>query len=178
MSIRSSLSAGARKRRPTRWNFSINRPRVRASLCRPAVEPVMTTIVGLTGTKPRGLSKQQEELMTATASGIGEHIKASKGQPDREPQMRQSGPGWLPVEGERVELRRSGRIVRQGTIETVMYDRSSFWLAADGVDTRIFVHLNDNEVHLDGDRIQIWSSGSGPQRPKASVRSTCQSNLP
>lgn len=55
---------------------------------------------------------------------------------------------WEPTLGERVELRRSERVLRRGRIEAVMHDSSGFWLEADGVDPRIFVHMDGNDFQI------------------------------
>lgn len=55
---------------------------------------------------------------------------------------------WAPKPGERVEVRRPGRDVRQGVIEAVMKDNSGFWLAADGVEPRMFVLLDDQKQSI------------------------------
>ncbi|OOP63089.1 hypothetical protein BMF89_07740 [Arthrobacter sp. SRS-W-1-2016] len=52
---------------------------------------------------------------------------------------------WRPASGERVQVRRSGCDVRRGVVEAVMNDNSGFWLAADGVEARVFVLLRDTE---------------------------------
>jgi hypothetical protein len=62
---------------------------------------------------------------------------------------------WLPQAGEQVELRRQGRLVRRGTIDAVMHDYSGFWLAADGIDPRVYVDIEDPSV-------QIWAGSPPP----------------
>ncbi|UZX03006.1 hypothetical protein F8G81_10665 [Arthrobacter sp. CDRTa11] len=52
---------------------------------------------------------------------------------------------WMPNPSELVEVRRLGCEVRRGVIETVMEDNSGFWLAANGVDPRLFVLLHDQK---------------------------------
>lgn len=56
-----------------------------------------------------------------------------------------ASPGWMPMPSELVEVRRLGHKVRRGVIETVMKDKSGFWLAADGVEPRLFVLLHDQK---------------------------------
>ncbi len=56
-----------------------------------------------------------------------------------------TSPGWMPKPSELVEVRRLGYGVRRGVIETVMKDNSGFWLAADGVEPRLFVLLHDQK---------------------------------
>jgi hypothetical protein len=51
--------------------------------------------------------------------------------------------GWRPKPSELVEVRRLGGEVRRGVIDTVMRDNSGFWLAAEGVEPRLFVFLHD-----------------------------------
>ena len=53
--------------------------------------------------------------------------------------------GWVPKPSERVEVRRTGSDIRRGVIEAVMKDNSGFWLAADGVEPRVFVLLDDQK---------------------------------
>lgn len=53
--------------------------------------------------------------------------------------------GWMPKPSELVEVGRLGCEVRRGVIETVMKDNSGFWLAADGVEPRLFVLLHDQK---------------------------------
>jgi hypothetical protein len=55
---------------------------------------------------------------------------------------------WKPAPGEHVELRRPGSDVRRGVIEAVMRDNSGFWLAADGVEPRVFVSRDDKEQSI------------------------------
>lgn len=52
---------------------------------------------------------------------------------------------WVPKRSERVEVRRTGSDIRRGVIETVMKDNSGFWLAAEGVEPRVFVLLHDQK---------------------------------
>lgn len=54
-----------------------------------------------------------------------------------------------PGPGDAVELRRWGTVIRRGVVEAVMPDSSGFWLTADGVEHREFVHRQDDET-------QIW----------------------
>ncbi|MEA5456906.1 hypothetical protein SPF06_19460 [Sinomonas sp. JGH33] len=54
-----------------------------------------------------------------------------------------------PRTGDSVELRRWGFAARRGVVEDVMPDSSGFWLAADGVEHRMFVSIPDEES-------QIW----------------------
>lgn len=59
-----------------------------------------------------------------------------------------SSSGWLPTPGQWVEVRQPGCEVRRGVIEAVMKDNSGFWLAADGVEPRVFVHLHDQKQSI------------------------------
>lgn len=56
----------------------------------------------------------------------------------------------FPKPGDRIEIRRWGRILRRGSVETVMPDKSGLWLAQEGVDMRTFVHLSYGDL-------EIWS---------------------
>jgi hypothetical protein len=60
-------------------------------------------------------------------------------------QVNRSNQNWFPAPGDHVEVRRNGSTLRLGTVEIVMHDDSGFWLAADGVEPRVFVHIDDNE---------------------------------
>ncbi|XAS74245.1 hypothetical protein VUN82_10665 [Micrococcaceae bacterium Sec5.1] len=53
--------------------------------------------------------------------------------------------GWVPKPSELVEVRRFGGEVRRGVIDTVMRDNSGFWLAAEGIEPRLFVFLHDQK---------------------------------
>lgn len=55
---------------------------------------------------------------------------------------------WDPAPGEHVEVRRPGNDLRRGVIDAVMHDNSGFWVAAEGVDPRVFVSLDDNEQSI------------------------------
>lgn len=52
---------------------------------------------------------------------------------------------WQPSPGEHVEVRKFGSVTRRGVVELVMYDHSGLWLAADGVEPRVFVTLGEGE---------------------------------
>lgn len=54
-----------------------------------------------------------------------------------------SGTRWIPAPGAYVEVQELKGRVRRGFIETVTNDKSGFWLAADGVEPRLFVSLED-----------------------------------
>lgn len=54
---------------------------------------------------------------------------------------------WLPAVGESIEVRSRGT-VRRGIIEAAMYDGSGFWLAAEGVEPRLFVDLGEEELEV------------------------------
>lgn len=56
-----------------------------------------------------------------------------------------TSPRWVPKPSERVEVRRTGSEIRRGAVETVMNDNSGFWLAAEGVEPRLFVLLHDQK---------------------------------
>lgn len=53
-----------------------------------------------------------------------------------------------PEKGELIELRRSGTPFRQGVIESVMPDGSGFWIAAAGVDPRLFIHRDFTDIEV------------------------------
>jgi hypothetical protein len=46
---------------------------------------------------------------------------------------------WEPATADVVELSRHGRTIRVGVVESVMPDGKGFWLAAQGLDTRVYV---------------------------------------
>lgn len=72
-----------------------------------------------------------------------------------------TGSSWVPKPGERVEVRTtSGRDVRRGVIEAVMTDNSGFWLAADGVEARAFVLLDDKEQSIR--RVPVLTDATHP----------------
>lgn len=54
----------------------------------------------------------------------------------------------IPKPGDRIELRCWGRILRRGSVETVMPDKSGFWLAQEGVDMRTFVHWSYGDIEI------------------------------
>jgi hypothetical protein len=56
--------------------------------------------------------------------------------------------GWPPLKGDRIEIRQRGLMLRRGSVETVMPDCSGFWLAADGVETRYFVHFDYTDLEV------------------------------
>lgn len=58
-----------------------------------------------------------------------------------------SSPEWAPEPGDEIELG-LGLTRRQGTVEAVTADGSGFWLAADGVETRLFVHREYQDVEV------------------------------
>lgn len=55
-----------------------------------------------------------------------------------------NGTSWKLVPGEFVEVRVPRAGTRRGLIEAVMKDKSGFWLAADGVEPRVFVPLDED----------------------------------
>ncbi len=57
---------------------------------------------------------------------------------------------WLPVSREIVEIRRHGKTVRRGRVETVTPDGAVLWLAADGPHTRgMFERSEGYEVWIE-----------------------------
>lgn len=50
---------------------------------------------------------------------------------------------WLPVVGQRVEIRRHGAIVRRGTVDSVTADDGTLWVAAEGLEQRRMFHRSD-----------------------------------
>lgn len=50
--------------------------------------------------------------------------------------------------GDVVELLLHGRTLRTGAVEAVMPDGTGFWLAADGIDTRLYVHTREDGLEL------------------------------
>lgn len=67
-------------------------------------------------------------------------------------------PAWTPEPGDAIELR-VGLTRRQGTVEDVTADGSGFWMAADGVEARLFVHKEYQDV-------EIWVSPHSPSTPR------------
>ncbi|MFC9354921.1 hypothetical protein [Arthrobacter sp. NPDC057013] len=67
--------------------------------------------------------------------------------PDDEQKAR-NGSSWKLAAGEYVEVTAPGIGTRRGTIEAVMRDKSGFWLAADGVEPRVFVPLEEKELRI------------------------------
>ena len=63
-------------------------------------------------------------------------------------QKDRNGSSWKLAPGEYVELRTSRGGTRRGIIETIMKDKSGFWLAADGVEPRVFVPLEEKEQSI------------------------------
>lgn len=55
---------------------------------------------------------------------------------------------WCPQEGETVEVRQWGTKIHAGIVEALMPDGSGFWLAADAVQPRIFVHRDYSDIEL------------------------------
>lgn len=49
---------------------------------------------------------------------------------------------WQSLTGTVVEVRDSGFLYRRGLVEDVMADASGFWLAAEGVAAREFIHTS------------------------------------
>lgn len=58
-------------------------------------------------------------------------------------------PDWCPVPGEMVEIRQGERVLRRGEVDGIMPDGTGLWLAADGVDSRTYIH---KEEHL-----ELWT---------------------
>ncbi|WP_423184997.1 hypothetical protein [Arthrobacter sp. NyZ413] len=54
----------------------------------------------------------------------------------------------VPATGDLIELRRHGRTLRVGAVEAVMPDGTGFWLAAQGIDTRVYVPSGDNDLEI------------------------------
>jgi hypothetical protein len=50
--------------------------------------------------------------------------------------------------GDLVELLFHGRTLRTGVVDAVMPDGSGFWLAADGIDTRLYMHTREDVLEL------------------------------
>ncbi|MFJ6313581.1 hypothetical protein [Pseudarthrobacter oxydans] len=63
-----------------------------------------------------------------------------------EPTSEDKGP--FPSTGDVVELRRDGALFRVGAVETVMPDGTGFWLASQGLDTRIYVPSSQDELDI------------------------------
>ena len=59
-----------------------------------------------------------------------------------------SGSSWKLAPGEYIEVQASRIGTRRGHIEAVMRDKSGFWLAADGVEPRVFVPLGEKELTI------------------------------
>lgn len=55
---------------------------------------------------------------------------------------------WRLREGDVIELRRNGTVIRRGTVDAVMYDGSGLWLAATGADHRKFLAKDDS--------LEVW----------------------
>ena len=53
----------------------------------------------------------------------------------------------IPMSGDAVELR-LGTTVRTGTVETVMPNGTGFWIAAHGIDTRLYIHVDEHGPQL------------------------------
>lgn len=54
----------------------------------------------------------------------------------------------IPSKGDQVLVRRPN-YVRNGIVEAVMYDKSGFWLAADGAEPRVFVLAEELVAKID-----------------------------
>ncbi|MET3934694.1 hypothetical protein [Arthrobacter sp. OAP107] len=63
-------------------------------------------------------------------------------------QKDRNGSSWKLAPGEYIEVQAAGIGTRRGTIEAVMRDKSGFWLAADGVEPRVFVPLEEKEQSI------------------------------
>jgi hypothetical protein len=58
-------------------------------------------------------------------------------------------PDWQRAVGQRVEIWKDGKFVRQGTVEAVMPDDSALWISADGFSSR--------QMLLRCDRYQVFA---------------------
>lgn len=63
-------------------------------------------------------------------------------------QKDRNGSSWKLAPGEYIEVQAPGIGTRRGTLEAVMRDKSGFWLAADGVEPRVFVPLEEKELSI------------------------------
>lgn len=52
-------------------------------------------------------------------------------------------PDWQRALGQRVEIWRAGKLVRQGTVEAVMPDDSFLWISAEGASSRQMISRRD-----------------------------------
>ncbi|BCW35996.1 hypothetical protein StoSoilA2_20520 [Arthrobacter sp. StoSoilA2] len=52
---------------------------------------------------------------------------------------------WQPVQGETVQIRNKGRVVREGMVDAVTLDDSILWLAAEGNTPRQMACKNDGD---------------------------------
>jgi hypothetical protein len=59
-----------------------------------------------------------------------------------------NGSSWALAPGENIEVRTPRTGTRRGVIETVMKDNSGFWLAAHGVEPRVFVPLEEQGLTI------------------------------
>lgn len=58
-------------------------------------------------------------------------------------------PAWLPVVGERVQMRRNGAVMGEGVIDAVTADDSILWITGYGLETRkMFERADGFEVWL------------------------------
>lgn len=73
-----------------------------------------------------------------------------------------NGSSWKLAPGKYVEVKTSRAGTRRGIIEAVMKDKSGFWLAADGVEPRVFVPLEEFIVPLE-DKEQSIGPATAPE---------------
>lgn len=52
-------------------------------------------------------------------------------------------PNWQRTLGQRVEIWKGGKLVREGTVEAVMPDNSLLWISADGNSPRQIISRHD-----------------------------------
>ncbi|WP_334173185.1 hypothetical protein [Sinomonas sp.] len=64
-----------------------------------------------------------------------------------EPKRRRTS-GWTPSKGDSVELRRWGRTLRLGVVETAIPDGSGFWIEPNGAEPRLFVHFSFTDIEI------------------------------
>lgn len=63
-------------------------------------------------------------------------------------QKDRNGSRWKLAPGEYIEVQAPRIGARRGPIEAVMRDKSGFWMAADGVEPRVFVPLGEKELTI------------------------------
>jgi hypothetical protein len=52
---------------------------------------------------------------------------------------------WLPLRGEAVQIRNSGRVIREGIVDAVTLDGSILWITADGANQRQLVNVSEGD---------------------------------